>query len=143
MTVYTIIFPLVVEIGFTSSDYIIEEGETAVLFIENRIPNIETEITVRVDFTDGTATGLQSYLSQQSGTTARLFDAVEEDFVGSSVDVTFVPGDTQVPVAVQIIDDVVLERTEEFYATVRAFDSRVTVIQSSATVRIQDNDGKV
>ena len=46
-----------VEIGFIPNSYIVEEGETAVLVVENRSPDIETEITVRVDFTDGTATG--------------------------------------------------------------------------------------
>ena len=47
----------VVEIGFIPNSFIVEEGETAVLVVENRSPDIETEITVRVDFTDGTATG--------------------------------------------------------------------------------------
>ena len=28
------------------------------LFIENRYPDMETEVTVRVEFTSGTATGL-------------------------------------------------------------------------------------
>ena len=53
-----ICFPTVIEIGFTPNSYIIEEGETAVLFIENRYPDMETEVTVRVEFISGTATGL-------------------------------------------------------------------------------------
>lgn len=50
-------FLAVVEIGFTSNSYFVEEGETAVMLIENRSPDMETEVTVRVEFTSGTATG--------------------------------------------------------------------------------------
>ena len=67
---------------------------------------------------------------------------MEEDYIVSVVDVTFSPGDTQVPISVQIIDDAILERTEDFYATARVFDSRVTVFEQTANIRIQDNDGK-
>ncbi|CAI8033561.1 FRAS1-related extracellular matrix protein 2, partial [Geodia barretti] len=110
-----------IEIGFTPNSYIIEEGETAVLFIENRYPDMETEVTVRVEFTSGTAT-------------------VQEDFVGSAVNVTLLPGDTQVKVSVPTTNDVVLETTEEFYARATLFISRVSVFESSASILIQDND---
>ena len=61
--------------------------------------------------------------------------------MATAVDFTFSPGDTQLEVPVQIIEDVVLEKTEDFYATVRAFDSRVSIFQETATIRIEDDDG--
>ena len=68
--------------------------------------------------------------------------AVQEDFVGSAVNVTLLPGDTQVKVSVPTTNDVVLETTEEFYARATLFNSRVSVFESSASILIQDNDGK-
>ena len=63
----------VVEIGFTQDIYIVEEGETAVLIVENTFPNTETEITVHVDFTDGRATGLKTTYNPFSFTHYILF----------------------------------------------------------------------
>lgn len=67
---------------------------------------------------------------------------VAEDFVGSAVDVTFFPGDTQVQVTVPTTDDNVLEQTEEFFARATQFNSRVAVFESRASITIQDNDGR-
>ena len=44
--------------------------------------------------------------------------------------------------SVPTTNDVVLETTEEFYARATLFISRVSVFESSASILIQDNDGK-
>lgn len=68
--------------------------------------------------------------------------AGEADFIGTAIDVTFVPGEAQVEVPVTLIDDEVLEQTEIFFARVMDLEPRVNLFQASATVVIQDNDGK-
>ena len=45
-------------------------------------------------------------------------------------------------VAVLTTNDAVLENPEEFYARATQFNSRVSVFESSASIHIQDNDGK-
>ena len=67
----------VVEIGFTPNNYLVQEGETAVLFIENRHPDMETEVTVRVEFTGGTATGLTDMSQPASYFCYALFNSVQ------------------------------------------------------------------
>ena len=48
---------IVVEIGFSPITYMVNENDgIVILFVENRNPEIETEVTVLFDTTDGTAT---------------------------------------------------------------------------------------
>ena len=48
---------IVVEIGFSPISYTVDESDgSVILFVENRNPEIETEVTVLFDTTDGTAT---------------------------------------------------------------------------------------
>ena len=48
---------IVVEIGFNPIHYTVDENDgSVILYVENRNPEIETEVTVLFDTTDGTAT---------------------------------------------------------------------------------------
>ena len=48
---------IVVEIGFNPISYMVNENDgSVILFVENRNPEIETEVTVLFNTTDGTAT---------------------------------------------------------------------------------------
>ena len=52
-----------IEIGFNPNSYTVNENDGSVrFFVENRNPEIETEVTVLFDTTDGTATS-KSYIS--------------------------------------------------------------------------------
>ena len=47
---------IVVEIGFNPIQYTVDESDgIVILYVENRNPEIETEVTVLFDTTDGTA----------------------------------------------------------------------------------------
>ena len=48
---------IVVEIGFNPIHYTMDESDgIVILYVENRNPEIETEVTVLFNTTDGTAT---------------------------------------------------------------------------------------
>ena len=48
---------IVVEVGFNPIHYTVDESDgIVILYVENRNPEIETEVTVLFDTTDGTAT---------------------------------------------------------------------------------------
>ena len=48
---------IVVEIGFNPIHYTVDENDgIVILYVENRNPEIETEVIVLFDTTDGTAT---------------------------------------------------------------------------------------
>ena len=53
-----LLYDIVAEIGFISSLYTVSEGEdSAIFFIQNHNPNMETDVVVVFTTTDGTATG--------------------------------------------------------------------------------------
>jgi hypothetical protein len=66
--------------------------------------------------------------------------ADDEDFIPVSKFVTFQPGERKKSVGIDLVDDDVVEPTEEF--TVRLSSSTRAAFGSPATVRIADNDGK-
>jgi hypothetical protein len=66
--------------------------------------------------------------------------ADDEDFIPVSKFVTFQPGERKKIVGIDLVDDDVVEPTEEF--TVRLSSSTPFAFGSPATVRIADNDGK-
>ena len=50
---------IVVEIGFNPIHYTVDESDgSVILYVENKNPEIETEVTVLFDTTDGTATSM-------------------------------------------------------------------------------------
>ena len=65
-----------------------------------------------------------------------------EDFFGSATNVTFSPGDVQKHISIQIVNDAVLEGMEGFFGTLTPVDTRVTIFEPDADVRINDDDGR-
>ena len=56
--------------------------------------------------------------------------------------VTFESGQSLASVQVMVNDDAVYEGTEEFSVQLTSSDSAVNIIQSSATAKVTDDDGK-
>ena len=65
-----------------------------------------------------------------------------EDFFGPATNVTFSPGDVQKHISIQIVNDAVLEGMEGFFGTLTPVDTRVTIFEPDADVRINDDDGR-
>ena len=67
----------------------------------------------------------------------------ESDYIETTREVTFAPGETLQRVDVTIINDNVYEGLEEFTAELTTTDSGVDIFQPDATARISDDDGNL
>ena len=65
------------------------------------------------------------------------------DYIETTQELTFAPGETLQSVAVTIIDDNVYEVLEEFTAELTTTDSGVDIFQPDATARINDDDSNI
>ena len=64
------------------------------------------------------------------------------DFIASSGELTFHPGNTEKRFEVTIINDIMFEGLQVFSAELTTNDSRVDIFQTVATVQIIDTDSK-
>ena len=73
---------------------------------------------------------------------SHLFRIATRDFTGTSIDVTFTPGQIAATVEVPITDDSVSEDTEMFSAVLSTTNPNVMFGEDTASVTILDNDSK-
>ncbi len=109
---------------FTLDDVTANESDGVLVFNLSTDTPLDTNVTINVTFTDGTATG---------GT----------DYTSTSQQITFVAGQTSKSVSVPLINDSVVETTEAFTAALRlssAIGDRQTNVSDTAIGTIIDND---
>ena len=75
-------------------------------------------------------------------TYSHLFRIATLDFTATSIDVTFIPGQTTATVEVPITDDSVSEDTEMFSAVLSTTNPNVMLGEDTASVTILDDDSK-
>ena len=63
------------------------------------------------------------------------------DYTATSVDLTFTPGVNSLTVSVPIIDNAILEDTEQFFGDLSTSDPDVDLRPQRTTIRIADDDG--
>ena len=63
------------------------------------------------------------------------------DYTATSVDLTFTPGVNSLTVSVPIIDNGILEDTEQFFGDLNTSDPDVNLMPSGANITITDDDG--
>ena len=68
--------------------------------------------------------------------------AAPSDYTATSVDLTFTPGVNSLTVSVPIIDNGILEGTEQFFGDLSTSDPDVDLQPQRTTIRIADDDGK-
>ncbi|CAB3981091.1 tandem-95 repeat, partial [Paramuricea clavata] len=107
-------------VGFTQALYTVNENADAV--VEVQLQNtLAVSVTVSIKTTTGTA-GSNDF----GGITRR--------------DLTFDPGETTIPVTIQIVRDVNVENNENFIVSLETTHPRVQFSRNTATVRIDDDD---
>ena len=81
-------------------------------------------------------------LNSSSAVTILLYiSPAPSDYIATTQQVVFAPGEKEKIVSVPIVNDDVLEGEEMFSATLTTNDPKVTLFNSSTSVSITDNDG--
>ena len=126
---------------FSQSTYSVNEDDGTVQLVLTLNTSITVDVTVLVRSNDVTANGKWSsfncyYISNLTG---------DNDYNSISQNVTIPSGTTNTSFSVAIMNDNMLEDTEDFTLTIMSTSQRdVTIDNSSrqATINIVDNDGK-
>jgi len=133
-------------VSFSQSTYSVNEDDELIKPVLVLSSPSMTDITVVIECSDGTATGML-FLILQIILYSNIYLLIgSEDYDVGPYNVTFPAGDTKVSFNVTIIDDEILESNEIFQLSINSEKLPVNVIVnnlSNITVTILDDDCKL
>ena len=126
-----------VVVGFASDVVTVaEDGRNAVLTVVLN-GSLERNVTVKLITNSDTALG-----KMHKGLLYLIYLlAAPSDYTATSVDLTFTPGVNSLTVSVPIIDNGILEGTEQFFGDLSTSDPDVDLRPQRTTIKITDDDG--
>ena len=140
------ITPIVVDIGFENGAYTVNEDSTTAEFCVILTGRIERDLSLNVIITPTVSSGKESNKFKLPKLYMFLF-CIADYLPPSPAVVTFpaaILSNTmqQACFGVAIIDDTIVEATEEFILQLSTDDSQARLTTGSAVVSILDNDGE-
>ena len=133
-----------VMVSIDPTSYTVTEGEdgTAELRLV-RSGDTAGETVVTITPGPGTAIGIANLLSwRKANWLICCFVIAGYDYTSTLITVVFGPGATEATSQVPIVDDSIMEETEEFRATLSTTDPIVVLGNHFAGITILDNDGE-